>query len=130
MRTEGQRLKKNLDRVCSEYVRRSYADWQGNVRCYTCDKQFHWKYTQCGHYVSRTYNNLRWDLRNLRPQCYSCNVMKRGNMDEFAFRLEQETPGILKELNTWKHRKATTLGVLDLKMLIDDFKSKLKLLST
>lgn len=121
-------LKSLADKLCSEYIRRKYANWKGEVACYTCGKTFHWKQIQNGHYISRVYSNTRYYEPNLRPQCYSCNVMRHGAMDEFAIRLERETPGILKELNDWKHRPSSTNSRQDLLMVIDDFKSKLKLL--
>lgn len=119
-------LKKLADKHCSEYIRRKYADWQGNVRCYTCPKTAYYKEMQCGHYVSRVYSNTRYYEPNLRVQCYRCNVLLKGNYDEFSLRLERETPGILKTLNDWKHRPSSTNSRQDLLMVIEDFKSKLK----
>lgn len=119
-------LKKEADKYCSLYVRQSNADWQGMVECYTCYKKFLVLGIQCGHYISRVYTITRWLLINLKPQCYSCNVMKHGAMDEFAIRLEAETPGILKRLNDLKHTKVSTLKTQDLQMVINDFKEKLK----
>lgn len=121
-------LKKTADQLCSEYVRRSYADWKGNVQCFTCPKTAHYRQMQCGHYVSRVYTNLRWHLPNLRVQCPGCNIFKKGNMDEYAIRLERETPGILNELNEWKHRPSSPNTRKDLEMVIRDFKDKIKLL--
>ena len=113
-------LKAQADKLFSEHIRRKYADWKNEVKCYTCDKVFNFKYIQCGHYISRIYLNLRWLDENCRPQCYSCNVMKRGNMDEFALRLERETPGILEKLNRWKHLPSTPLKRLELIQLIKE----------
>lgn len=122
-------LKKLADKLCSEWVRRKKADWKGENNCYTCGIKKHYKELQAGHYVSRIYTNTRYYEENLRPQCYSCNVMRHGNMDEFAIRLERETPGILKDLNDWKRRPASTNTRQDLMMVIEDFKSKLKTLT-
>lgn len=119
-------LKKEADKLCSLYVRQLGADWQGFNYCYTCGVKKHWKELQAGHYISRVYTNTRWHLPNLKPQCYSCNVMKRGNMDEFAIRLEAETPGILKELNTWKHRPSSPNTRLDLYGIIEKYQELLK----
>lgn len=119
-------LKKLADKWCSEYVRQSFADWKGDVECYTCYKKFPWKNIQNGHYISRVYTNTRWYLPNLRPQCFSCNVMKSGNMAEFAIRLERETPGILEKLWEWKHRSASGNTRKDLEMVIEFYKSKIK----
>ena len=119
-------LKKEADRLCSLLVRQGGADWKGNARCFTCLVEKPWKELQAGHYVSRIYTNLRWHLPNIKIQCYSCNVMRRGNMDEFAIRLEKETPGILKVLNDWKHRSASKNTRQDLLVVVDEFKNKLK----
>ena len=114
-------LKKQADKVFSLHIRTKYANWKGEVRCYTCDKVFTIKTIQCGHYVSRVYSNTRWLPENCRPQCYGCNVMKRGNMDEFAIRLEKETPGILEKLNIWKHQTSTVVKRLDLIYIINSY---------
>ncbi len=119
-------LKKIADKLTSELVRRSYANWKEEVRCYTCDKIFTVKTIQCGHFVSRVYTNTRWLLSNLRPQCYSCNVMKNGNLEEFAARLERESPGIVIELNNWKHRPSSSNTRNDLLSLIEVLENKIK----
>lgn len=121
-------LKDIADELCSEYIRRKYSDWKGEVACFTCGKVKRWQEMQNGHYISRTYNNTRYYDPNLRVQCYSCNVMKHGNYDEFAIRLERETPGILEHLNTWKHRKSTESTRIELIELIFDYKEKIKAL--
>lgn len=119
------KLKQIADDFCSEYIRRKYADWQGNVACYTCGKVKNWREQQTGHYISRTYNNTRYYEPNLRVQCYSCNVEKRGNYTEFAIRLEREKAGTLEHLDQWKHRPSTESTRLELIELIFGFKEKL-----
>ncbi len=84
---------------------------------------------QCGHYVSRVYSNLRYYEPNLRPQCYGCNIMRHGAMDEYAVNLERETLGILEELNRWKRRGATPFTWTQLNAIIEDFKSKVESLN-
>ena len=55
---------------------------------------------QCGHYESRVHSNTFIDEDNIRIQCYSCNVMRKGNYPEFARRLVQEKgEGILEDLH-------------------------------
>ncbi len=125
-----QQLKKIADKWCSEWIRRKYANWKGETACYTCGATKPWKEIQCGHFVSRVYGNLRYYEPNLRPQCYSCNVMRHGNMDEYSLRLERETPGILEELNRWKRMPSTPFTWTGLNETIEDFKMKIKSLST
>lgn len=76
-KSDLQKLKAQLWTLCRERTRARY----GNT-CYTCGKTGleggNW---QTGHFVSSSIcsTELRYDLRNLRPQCYSCNINKSGN---------------------------------------------------
>ncbi len=83
---------KKLDTVFSEYIRRKYADRQGYVKCYTCDKKAYWKGEgiQNGHFISRASRALRWSEDNCRPQCYQCNCMRYGQNYLFAMNLNKE----------------------------------------
>ncbi len=107
------KLKKLADKEFSLWLRNNYAK-EGKVKCYTCDKEFDIKSIQCGHYISRIYTNLRWAEINCRPQCYSCNIMLRGNFTEFGIRLEREKQGALEELHKWKVMPSTQLKRQDL----------------
>lgn len=70
-------LKKKLWELCKQIIRLKY----GNT-CYTCDKQglagSSW---HTGHFIASSIGGafLRYDLRNLRPQCYRCNIDLSGN---------------------------------------------------
>lgn len=83
---------KKLDTVFSEYIRRKYADRQGYVKCYTCDKKAYWRGEgiQNGHFISRASRALRWSEDNCRPQCYQCNCMRYGQNYLFAMNLNKE----------------------------------------
>lgn len=92
-------LKKKLDEVFSEHIRRSFADKSGFSSCYTCGKKATWKELQCGHFLSRSYLATRFDERNCRPQCVGCNVFGGGKQVAFAERLSRELgEGIITEL--------------------------------
>lgn len=89
------KLKKKLDKVFSEWIRRRDRDI-----CFTCGN----KGTHAGHYILRRHMNTRWDERNVHCQCVRCNVFEYGNMDVYALRLQtQYGDGILNELNMLKH---------------------------
>ena len=91
--------KKEADRVMSLAVRQSSADKDGMVKCYTCPYVGHWKKLQNGHLVSRFYLATRYDLRNCRPQCITCNIWRHGRTPEFAQHLKEELgDGIVEEL--------------------------------
>ena len=72
-----QKLKAQLWELCKNITRKQY----GNI-CYTCNKgglgKGNW---QTGHFISSSIcsTELRYDLQNLRPQCYNCNINKSGN---------------------------------------------------
>ena len=78
------RLKKKLDAVFSEWVRRSQDC------CFTCGKVEHWKDAQAGHFISRTFTCVRWNDMNVNRQCVSCNVFKHGNMVEYWLAMEKK----------------------------------------
>jgi len=98
-------LKKKLDAIYSQYIRRKYSDYRGYCSCVTCGVSKHVKHMQCGHYVPRTHLSLRYDERNTFPQCASCNVFQKGRMDEYAiFLINKFGDSILNELNIEKHK--------------------------
>jgi len=118
-------LKKEADKITSELVRKTGADFNGYNTCYTCGVRKLWKELQCGHFISRTYGITRWYLPNLRVQCYYCNVMNRGNLQEFAARLESEKQGEVLRLTQLKHTQNQCPNYSDILEIIKDFKAKL-----
>ena len=89
------KLIKLLDAEFSKYVRRM----EKGV-CFTCGVQKDPKEMQNGHYESRSHFETRWDLRNCHCQCYSCNVMRNGNMTNYAINLVRKyDKGILERLH-------------------------------
>ena len=77
-------LENKLDKLFSRYVRLSHADAGGTVSCVTCRKLMHWKESDCGHWVKRQHRAVRWDERNVGPQCARCNHFMGGVQDEFS----------------------------------------------
>lgn len=93
------KLKKEADRLFSLFIRQKYANSEGIVKCFTCEYSNHWKKLQNGHFVSRYYLATRYDERNCRPQCYTCNMFRNGMTPHFAENLKKEYgPGIIEEL--------------------------------
>ncbi len=75
--TPLKKLKKELWELCKQIIRKLY----GNT-CYTCGaKNLEGGNWQTGHFIPRSICGLylRFDLRNLRPQCYRCNISLSGN---------------------------------------------------
>jgi len=88
--THGE-LEKLLDSEVSIHVRASGAeDSSGFVPCFTCGSYHHFKELDAGHYIGRSNRGVRWDLRNIRPQCTRCNVYEEGRHYKFRANLVVE----------------------------------------
>lgn len=59
-------------------------------RCYTCGNAFEVKRLHAGHYVSRMFKAARWDKDNARPQCFACNIYRKGDAAKFRQNLVKE----------------------------------------
>ena len=84
------KLKKDLDKVFSQYIRWAFADHNGLVECYTCHVKKHVKEMQNGHMQSRKSTSTRWHENNCRPQCVKCNIYSEGEKIKFYRRLCSE----------------------------------------
>ena len=82
------KLKKQLWQLCREItIKRDGSD------CFTCpSKNLEGSSRQLGHFISSSIcsTELRYDLRNLRIQCYACNIHKSGNWLAYENRLIRE----------------------------------------
>ena len=81
-------LKKKADKLWSQYIRLRDSNSNGIGECITCGVQKPWKQGQCGHFISRSCNLLRYDEENTNFQCYSCNVMNHGEQYQYAINLD------------------------------------------
>lgn len=119
-------LKRRLDKVFSEYIRKKYANEKGEVRCYTCSKVKQWKEIQCGHFISRVYLATRFEEDNCRPQEVGCNVFGNGQTVEFARKLEQELgEGTVQKLYK-KAQEIIKWSTKDYQEKIDYYQEKIK----
>lgn len=102
------KLKKQLWLLCREItIKRDGSD------CYTCpSKALEGSNRQLGHFISSSIcsTELRYDLKNLKIQCYSCNINKSGNWLAYENRLIREHgEDYVKEL---KERNEKTKGLM------------------
>lgn len=101
------KLKDKLWELCKQLTRAKY----GNI-CYTCGagglEGSNW---HTGHFItdSTCSTELSYDLKNLRPQCYRCNINLSGNWVAFEKKL------IAKEgqeyVDDLKKRNQATIGL-------------------
>lgn len=115
-------LVKKLDTVFSQYTRLSNADNNGYCTCVTCNKTFHWKEIQAGHFMSRKHYSTRWDERNVKTQCVACNVYRAGEQYKYSLFLGSEVANVLY-LQSKEIVKFTNYELED---MINDYSEKLK----
>ncbi len=112
-----------LDTVFSKFIRKT----DDLCKCYTCGKQKDPKEMDAGHYIKRSCMRTRWDERNVKPQCTSCNRFRGGNMDEYALHLVREYgEGIIEKLMELKHEPVKKYTIQELENLVETYKNKLK----
>lgn len=96
-------LIRKVDKLFSRYIRQKYAIG-GWVDCVTCGKRMPWEESQSGHWIKRGHAAVRWDERNVYPQCPGCNLYANGRQDEMALHiLRIHGPETVEELMRLKH---------------------------
>ena len=126
MPTTISKLKKKLDVLFSQYIRRRNADHLGRVKCFTCGIEKHWKEQQAGHFQSRSHHSTRWDEVNVQVQCVKCNMYRQGEQYKFGMYLDQMFgDGTAEEL---EHRAKTIvkLNRVDYEEAIERYKQKIR----
>jgi hypothetical protein len=93
------KLKKELDKWFSLYIRLRNSSLDGVTHCFTCGKIDYYKKMQCGHFQSRKHLATRFDTKNCQVQCPGCNVFRYGEQYKFAVNLDAKYgDGKAKEL--------------------------------
>lgn len=118
-------LKKELDRIFSLYIRWLGAK-DGKNKCFTCDVILPIEKLQCGHYESRKYLSLRYEISNNSPQCPTCNIIKSGNYTVYALRMIEKYG---KEHLDWlaiKKHNIVKWTAFEYQLMINEFSEKLK----
>jgi len=97
------KLKKDLDKVFSLYIRLRHASKDGIVKCFTCNKTAHYKKMHAGHFMSRKHHATRWNEDNVQVQCPKCNLFGQGEQYTFGklldVRIADGTAEELQELS-------------------------------
>jgi len=100
-------LERKADAEFSQYIRRRHADEGGTTECVTCKKLLHWKYdAQCGHFIKRGNQGVRFDERNCNAQCARCNKWLGGNDGVYAvYIIDTYGREVHDELVCWKGKE-------------------------
>jgi hypothetical protein len=119
-------LKKRADTLYSEIVRRRARNSVGMCKCCSCLKWFHWTNMDAGHYVSRNHNSLRYDDRNVHPQCRKCNRFQEGNKAGYTLYLQSKYgPQVIADLNN-EQNVITRFQVSELQEMIKNYNAELR----
>ena len=81
------KLKKELDKWFSLYIRLREATDEGIAQCFTCGKIDYYKKLQCGHFQSRRHHATRWNEQNCQVQCVKCNMFGQGEQWKFGLNI-------------------------------------------
>ena len=83
------KLKKELDKWFSLYIRIRDANEYGMVQCFTCGVVRGYKDgMQNGHFQSRKHMATRFDEENCQNQCIKCNMFSQGEQFKFGINLD------------------------------------------
>jgi hypothetical protein len=125
MATTISKLKKKLDILFSQYIRRRNADHLGRVKCFTCGVEKHWKEQQAGHFQSRSHHSTRWDEVNVQVQCVKCNMFRQGEQYKFGLYLDDRFgDGTAEELEN-RAKTIVKLNRVDYEEAIERYKQKI-----
>ena len=126
MPTTISKLKKKLDVLFSQYIRRRNADHLGRVKCFTCGVEKHWKEQQAGHFQSRSHHSTRWDEVNVQVQCVKCNMFRQGEQYKFGLYLDDRFgDGTAEELEN-RAKTIVKLNRVDYEEAIECYKQKIR----
>ena len=90
------KLKKELDKYFSLFIRLRSANEYGYCQCFTCGKVGHYKTggMQNGHFQSRKHLATRFsEDGNCEVQCIKCNIFDSGQQYLFSLRLDEKYGG-------------------------------------
>ena len=120
------KLKKELDKWFSLYIRLRESSLDGVTQCFTCGKIDYHNKLQCGHFQSRKHLATRFDEHNCQPQCVGCNMFKQGEQYKFSIALDSKYgEGTAQELE-FKARQITKFTRADYEEKITYYKSAVK----
>ena len=126
MATTISKLKKKLDVLFSQYIRRRNANHLGRVKCFTCGVEKHWKEQQAGHFQSRSHHSTRWDEVHVQVQCVKCNMYRQGEQYKFGLYLDDRFgDGTAEELEN-RAKTIVKLNRVDYEEAIERYKQKIK----
>lgn len=131
----GKKLTRALDQAIRDLLKLQHS----NPTCFVCGKNTGWFHPQkntrgcqVGHYVSRRYFALRWDLKNIFSQCAPCNY--NHNNDPSAFSSVIVTQFGAERLNYYQQKirecREKPLTTLQKRALLEQLQAQIAELSS
>ena len=120
------KLKKELDKWFSLFIRLRFATKEGACQCFTCRKVAHYKKMQCGHFQSRRHHATRWNETNCQVQCVKCNMFEQGEQFKFGLKIDDKFgEGTAKDLE-YLAKQITKISRSDYEENISYYKDAVK----
>ena len=117
------KLKKELDKWFSLYIRLREATNEGLVQCFTCGNVNSYKVgMQNGHFMSRQFMATRYDEQNCQVQCVGCNMFKFGEQFKFSLALDSKYGKGTAEYLLHKSRQINKMSSKDFEEKISYYK--------
>ena len=116
------KLKKELDKWFSLFIRLKDATDEGLVQCITSGRTYHYKNIHAGHFISRRHLATRWCELNVAPQSAADNLFGQGEQYKFGLALDNKYgEGTAEELQ-YKSRQTIKMSRIDYEEKISYYK--------
>jgi hypothetical protein len=120
------KLKKELDKWFSLFIRLRDATDEGMVQCFTSGRVYHYKSIHAGHFMSRRHLSTRWCEINVQPQSAADNLFGQGEQYRFGLYLDGKFgEGTAEELQ-FKARQTVKFTRVDYEEKISYYKDVVK----
>tara|TARA_R100001015_G_C4532195_1_gene98319 strand:- start:304 stop:714 length:411 start_codon:yes stop_codon:yes gene_type:complete len=117
------KLKKELDKWFSLYIRLRECNEYGMVQCFTSGRVYHYKKIHAGHFMSRKHLSTRWCEINVQPQSAADNLFGQGEQFRFGLNLDAKYGDGTAEQLQYKSRLTIKFSRIEIEEKISYYKS-------
>ena len=110
--------KAKADKYFSLFIR----ERDKNKPCITCNK--HAREYDCGHFLSRRFESVRFDEKNAHSQCLKCNRFEYGNQFEHGVKVDLLYGKGTAEKLLQKSKMFCKHSKFDYEFIAEEFKTK------
>ena len=116
------KLKKELDKYFSLYIRLRDCNEYGMVQCFTSGRVYHYKKIHAGHFMSRKHMATRYCDINVQPQSPADNLFGPGEQYRFGLHLDSKYGEGTAEEMQFKSRSILKMSRADYEEKISYYK--------